>query len=179
MNYDEFEMIMKKLNNCSLSLDFYSDYFSQDFYEESGIYWVLDDTVNLLTLFFRNNNDNLKDELFDCVSDVDTNLENKTANIYNKLQENNGSAYLTQDEFVKQMWKLVLCTRNFHYFKINFGDNSRFTHEINSLIELNLDLLIKLTNDREEAIYNTVNDWAEYNFTDDDFIDMYDKLMED
>ena len=52
MNYNEFEMIMNKLNVSSLALDLYSDYFSQDFYEESSIYMILDNNVDLLTLFF-------------------------------------------------------------------------------------------------------------------------------
>ena len=179
MNYNEFETAMNKLKIISLTLDLYSDNFSQDFYEENCIYWVLDDTVNLLTLFFRNNNGNLRDELSGCLFNSDDKFESKVANIYDKLQESNDNAYLAQNEFVKQMGKLVSCTENLYYFKINFGDNGRFVNEINNLIELNLDLLIRLTDDREEILYNTVNNWAEYDFTDDYFINMYNELMGD
>lgn len=179
MNYNEFEAVMRKLNIISSMLDFHSDDFSQDFYEEIGIYWVLDNTVNLLTLFFRNNNDNLRDELFDCLLSEDNKFESKVANIYNELQENDDRAYLTQDEFCKQMNKLILCFENMYYFKNHIGDNSFFVKEIDNLIELNLDLLIKLTDDRGEILYNAVNSYAEYDFTDDDFIDTYNKLMED
>lgn len=179
MNYNEFEMIMNKLNVSFLALDLYSDYFSQDFYEESGIYMILDNNVDLLTLFFRSNDCSIRDEIFDCLSIVGDEFKNKVANIYDKLQKSNDNAYLTQNEFVKQMGRLVSCTENLYYFKINFGDNGRFVNEINNLIELNLDLLIRLTDDREEILYNTVNNWAEYDFTDDYFINMYNELMED
>ena len=56
MNYNEFEMIMNKLNVSFLALDLYSDYFSQDFYEESGIYMILDvlwKTTELQFIYLR------------------------------------------------------------------------------------------------------------------------------
>lgn len=179
MNYDEFETIMEKLNNCSLSLDFYSDYFSQDFYEESGIYWVLDNTVDLLSLFFRNSDNNLRDELFDCLSVYGDEFDSRVANIYDKLQESNKDVCLTQDEFCKQIDKLYVCLKKIDNFKVYFGDNGNFVDEINILIELNLDLLIRLMNDEEEVLYNIVSNYKEYEFTKNELIDIYNELMED
>lgn len=179
MDYNEFETIMSKLNVCFLALDLYSDYFSQDFYEESGIYKILDNNVDLLTLFFRNNDCFIRDEIFDCLSIVDDEFENKIANIYDKLQESNRNDFLTQDDFCHQMDRLISCSDYMDNFKLIFGNNGRFVGFVNDLIELNLDLLARLTDDREEILYNAVNSYAEYDFTDDDFIDMYNKLMED
>lgn len=184
MNYNEFEMIMNKLNVSFLALDLYSDYFSQDFYEESGIYKILDNNVDLLALFFRNNDCSIRDEIFDCLSTVDDNIlpdsfEIKVANIYDKLQESNRNDYLTQDDFCRQMDGLISCLDHMNNFKVIFGDNGRFVGFVNDLIETNLDLLISLTNDKEEILYNTINDYKEHNYTKNGLINIYNELMEE
>ena len=179
MNYNEFEMIMNKLNVSFLALDLYSDYFSQDFYEESGIYMILDNNVDLLTLFFRNNDCSIRDEIFDCLPIVDDDFEIKVANIYDKLQESNRNNCLTQDDFCRQMDGLISCSDYMDNFKLIFGDNGRFIGFVNDLIETNLDLLIKLTNDKEEILYNTINDYKEHNYTKNGLINIYNELMEE
>lgn len=184
MNYDEFEMIMNKLNVSFLALGLYSDYFSQDFYEESGIYKILDNNVDLLTLFFRNNDRFIRDEIFDCLSTVDDNIlpdsfEIKVANIYDKLQESNRNDYLTQDDFYRQMDGLISCLDYINNFKVKFGDNGKFIGFVNDLIETNLDLLISLTNDKEEILYNTINNYKERNYTKDGLISIYNELIEE
>lgn len=179
MNYNEFEMIMNKLNVSFLALDLYSDYFSQDFYEESGIYMILDNNVDLLTLFFRNNDYSIRDEIFDCLPIVDDDFEIKVANIYDKLQESNRNDYLTQDDFCHQMDGLISCSDYMDNFKLIFGDNGRFIGFVNDLIETNLDLLIKLTNDEEEILYNTISNYKERNYTKDDLINIYNELIEE
>lgn len=179
MNYNEFEMIMNKLHVSFLALDLYSDYFSQDFYEESGIYMILDNNVDLLTLFFRNNDCSIRDEIFDCLSIMGGESENKIANIYDKLQESNRNDYLTQDDFCHQMDGLISCLDCMGNFKLIFGDNGRFIGFINDLIETNLDLLISLTNDKEEILYNTINNYKERDYTKDDFISIYNELIKE
>lgn len=179
MNYNEFEAIMNKLNVSFLALDLYSDYFSQDFYEESGIYKIVDNNVDLLTLFFRNNDCFIRDKIFDCLSIVDDEFENKIANIYDELQENNRNDYLTQDDFCRQMDKLISCSEYIDNFKLVFGNNGRFIGFVNDLIELNLDLLIQLTNDEEEILYNTISNYKERNYTKDDLINIYNELTGD
>lgn len=179
MNYNEFEMIMNKLNVSFLALDLYSDYFSQDFYEESGIYMILDNNVDLLTLFFRNNDCSIRDEIFDCLSIMGGESENKIANIYDKLQESNRNDYLTQDDFCHQMDGLISCLDCMGNFKLIFGDNGRFIGFVNDLIETNLDLLISLTNDKEEILYNTINNYKERDYTKDDFISIYNELIKE
>lgn len=178
MNYNEFEMIMNKLNVSFLALDLYSDYFSQDFYEESGIYMILDNNVDLLTLFFRNNDCSIRDEIFDCLPIVDDDFEIKVANIYDKLQESNRNNCLTQDDFCHQMDGLISCSDYMDNFKLIFGDNGRFIGFVNDLIETNLDLLIKLTNDEEEILYNTISNYQERNYTKDDLINIYNELID-
>lgn len=178
MNYNEFEMIMNKLNVSFLALDLYSDYFLQDFYEESGICMILDNNVDLLTLLSRNNDYSIRDEIFDCLPILDDDFEIKVANIYDKLQESNRNDYLTQDDFCHQMENLISCLEYMDSFKLVFGNNSKFVGFVNDLIELNLDLLIKLTNDEEEILYNTISNHKERDYTKDDLIKIYNKLME-
>lgn len=179
MNYNEFRMIMSKLNVSFLGVDLYSDYFSQDFYEESGIYKILDNNADLLTLFFRNHDYLIRNEILDCLSIMGGESENIIANIYDKLQESNRNDYLTQDDFCHQMENLISCLEYMDSFKLVFGNNGRFIGFVNDLIETNLDLLIKLTNDEEEILYNTISNYKERNYTKDDLINIYNELIEE
>ena len=97
MNYNEFEMIMNKLNVSFLALDLYSDYFSQDFYEESGIYMILDNNVDLLTLFFRKNYSILYIvKLFGNNSLPDNNANLKCISPHNKINQSKSVLCNTQ-----------------------------------------------------------------------------------